>query len=61
MVPVLFYFLKHSIGYHTINKNQVKQPCIRQEKIKGEGYEFWQNTNTDLEQSTGSGMHIGVF
>ncbi len=46
MVPVLFYFLKYSIGHHTINKNQVKQPWIHQEKIKGEGYEFWQNINT---------------
>ncbi len=30
-------------------------------KIKGEGYEIWQNTNTGLEQSTGTGMHIEVF
>ncbi len=56
-----FYFLKYSIGHHTINKNQVKLPCIHQQKIKDEGYEFWQNTNTGLEQSTGTGMHKKVF
>ncbi len=35
-----FYFLMYNIGHDTINKNQVKQPCICQEKIKGEGYEI---------------------